>query len=346
MPIYIGTAGYVYPHWRKGAFYPNGLKQASELSHYLTNYPTVEINATFHAFPRLSTLIKWRQQSPPNTVFALKAPAQITHTKRLKNVTEDIISFCKIATEGLESNLGPLLFQCPPSLLFSLALLKSFLNDITEARQQLNVDFRVAIEFRSKDWFCQSVLELLAEYDVALVNNIVVCDNDFSKINNQHFPNIRHMVINKKPKWIYNRFHGSKNPEIFTDFPDEILEKFAKENCERMKDDKDFVEYSYFLNDWNAIAPRNAKRYTEIYAKTKGIRVCDLVNGFVPEWSRQKRSIKSFFSSKEDVLKDDNEKKKFIKGTSLGIVKKKNKKGKSSNRNGDITSFFAASKDK
>ena len=341
MPIYIGTAGYVYPHWRKGAFYPNGLKQTSELSYYLSNYATVEINATFHAFPRLSTLTKWREQSPPNTVFALKAPAQITHNKRLKNVTDDIISFCKIANQGLESNLGPLLFQCPPSLLLSLPLLRSFLNDIIEARQQLNVAFRVAIEFRSKDWFCQPVLNLLNEYDVALVNNIVVCDNDFSKINNQLFPNARHMIVDKKPKWIYNRFHGSKNADIFTNFPDEILEKFAKENATRMKDDKDFVEYSYFLNDWKAIAPQNARRYTEIYAKETGVRVRELVDGFIPEWSRQKYSIKSFFTSK------NNDDKKGLKlgTTSLGIEKKKTTKG-SSKKIGDITSFFAASKEK
>lgn len=25
--LWIGTSGYVYPHWRRGVFYPDGLRQ-------------------------------------------------------------------------------------------------------------------------------------------------------------------------------------------------------------------------------------------------------------------------------------------------------------------------------
>jgi uncharacterized protein YecE (DUF72 family) len=30
--LLVGTSGYVYPHWRKGVFYPPGLRQRDELA--------------------------------------------------------------------------------------------------------------------------------------------------------------------------------------------------------------------------------------------------------------------------------------------------------------------------
>lgn len=46
--VYVGTAGYNYTHWRKGAFYPRGLSQSNELKHYSGVFSAVEINASFH----------------------------------------------------------------------------------------------------------------------------------------------------------------------------------------------------------------------------------------------------------------------------------------------------------
>lgn len=294
MPIFIGTAGYVYRHWRKGSFYPSSTTQSEELSYYLSRYPSVEINATWHAFPRATTLVKWKAAAHPSTRFSLKAPKIITHTKRLLGATDDILAFCRIASEGLGEHLGPLLFQCPPSLPLSMTLLDGFVADLQTAREQCGVELRVALEFRNREWFCDDVFKLLAEHDIALVNNIVVLDNDFSTLNEVAMPHCRGRDV-PRAKWSYNRFHGSKNPGVSTAFPDVVLRRFAKQAAAEIKRVADFTEYSFFLNDLDAIAPKSARRYAELVAEERSVRVKELFPGFVPEWTKNKKDITSFF---------------------------------------------------
>jgi uncharacterized protein YecE (DUF72 family) len=46
--VRIGTSGYVYPHWRKGVFYPLGLPASQELAYYAARFRTVEFNNPFY----------------------------------------------------------------------------------------------------------------------------------------------------------------------------------------------------------------------------------------------------------------------------------------------------------
>eukprot|EP00178_Gracilaria_changii_P026541 TRINITY_DN816_c1_g2_i1.p1 TRINITY_DN816_c1_g2~~TRINITY_DN816_c1_g2_i1.p1 ORF type:complete len:525 (-),score=54.46 TRINITY_DN816_c1_g2_i1:1652-3226(-) len=310
MSIHIGTAGYVYPHWRKGEFYPKGLTQSQELTHYLKNFSVVEINATWHAFPRRQTLQKWRATAPGNVLFALKVPKLITHEKRLRGVREEIVSFCSLAIEELKSNLGPILFQCPPSLPYSFELLRDFVSDIQYAREQCHeVSLKVALELRNRNWFCPQVFQLLASTDIALVDNVVVFDNDCSSINHASLPNARMFRDVPAAPWRYVRFHGSKNPAVLTDFPPCILVPFAR----RAASNPNISEFAFFLNDWGALAPKNAILYTQLVAKEKGLTVRKLCNDFLPLWCRKSTTLKSFFKPKpasklqsfSKTLKDD-----------------------------------------
>ncbi|KAI0560700.1 UPF0759 [Gracilaria domingensis] len=295
MSIHIGTAGYVYPHWRKGAFYPRGLSQSQELTHYLKNFVTVEINATWHAFPRRQTLRKWRVSAPSNALFALKVPKLITHQKRLRGVRQDILSFCSLAIDELKSNLGPILFQCPPSLPYSFEVLRDFVRDIEYVREQYpSSSFKVALELRDKAWFHPQVFQLLASNDIALVDNVVVFDHDSSLINHCSFPNARLVKDVPAASWRYVRFHGSKNPAVLTDFRHSILLPFAK----RAASDPNISEFAFFLNDWGAFAPKNAVLYTQLVAKEKSLSVKELCHEFLPLWCKKPTSIKSFFKSK------------------------------------------------
>ena len=49
MAIRIGLSGWSYPHWRKGAFYPEGLPARRELEHAASIFPSLEINRSFYA---------------------------------------------------------------------------------------------------------------------------------------------------------------------------------------------------------------------------------------------------------------------------------------------------------
>ena len=84
MRVHIGTSGYNYPEWR-GTFYPEKLTASKMFGYYAERFPTVEINYTFYRMPTPKTTAAWLAQAPAGFTYALKAPRQITHIKRLKD---------------------------------------------------------------------------------------------------------------------------------------------------------------------------------------------------------------------------------------------------------------------
>ena len=46
---------------------------------YYENFEVLEIQKTFYQFPRLKTVLKWREEAPKGFEFTLKAPQLITH---------------------------------------------------------------------------------------------------------------------------------------------------------------------------------------------------------------------------------------------------------------------------
>src|SRR5918999_4827774 len=82
--IWLGTSGYVYRHWRKGIFYPAGLKIREELAFYANRFPTVELNNPFYRLPTAEMFARWRDATPDGFRFAVKASRHITHVKGLR----------------------------------------------------------------------------------------------------------------------------------------------------------------------------------------------------------------------------------------------------------------------
>jgi uncharacterized protein YecE (DUF72 family) len=121
----IGTSGYVYPHWRKGVFYPPGLPAKQELAYYAARFRTVELNNPFYRLPTPEMFLRWRDSTPSDFHFAVKASRYITHIKRLHNVTDEIALFRERAAM-LGPKLGPVLFQLPPTQQIDTARLGTF----------------------------------------------------------------------------------------------------------------------------------------------------------------------------------------------------------------------------
>jgi uncharacterized protein YecE (DUF72 family) len=159
MKLYVGTSGYSYPKW-KGAFYPKKLPAKQMLSFYGEHFRTVEINYTFRRLPTASVLETWAGAVPVDFQFALKAPEQITHRKRLQDAGDAVSSFLAIAGK-LKERLGPLLFQLPPTLKKDVPRLCAFL-------ALLPREHRVAFEFRHPSWFDDEVFGLLRDQHAAL----------------------------------------------------------------------------------------------------------------------------------------------------------------------------------
>jgi uncharacterized protein YecE (DUF72 family) len=156
----IGTSGYVYPHWRKGVFYPRDLTARQELPYYAARFPTVELNSPFYRLPAPGVFRAWRETTPKDFVFAVKASRFITHMKRLRDCEAPLALFLERARE-LRPKLGPILFQLPPTQKVDLDRLSRFLTILPRG-------IRWVMEFRHPSWFTADTYGCLERRGVAL----------------------------------------------------------------------------------------------------------------------------------------------------------------------------------
>jgi uncharacterized protein YecE (DUF72 family) len=93
--VRVGTASWTDPTMVAGSvFYPKGTDTAEErLQYYASQFPLVEIDATYYALPVARVAQLWRERTPPDFVFDVKAHAlmtgQPTETKRLPKAIRD-----------------------------------------------------------------------------------------------------------------------------------------------------------------------------------------------------------------------------------------------------------------
>ena len=127
-------------------------------SHYARYFPTVEVNYTFYRLPPEQTFRRWKEQSPPGFVYALKAPRVITHLRKLSQAEEPVNRFLERA-RGLATRVGPILYQLPPNWHCDVQRLADFL-------ALLPGDLRHVVEFRDKSWHNDEVVQLLKERNV------------------------------------------------------------------------------------------------------------------------------------------------------------------------------------
>lgn len=159
MGLYVGTSGYSYKEW-KGSFYPEKLPARQMLRYYGERFRSVEINNTFRVMPRAAMLEGWAGEVPDGFRFVLKAPQQITHHRRLKDVG-DLVTQLLDVVGALTENQGPLLFQLPPNMKKDATRLREFLDLIPSQA-------RAAFEFRHPSWFDDEIFGLLRDRGAAL----------------------------------------------------------------------------------------------------------------------------------------------------------------------------------
>jgi len=157
-PVRIGTSGWVYPHWR-ARFYPRGLPQARWLEHYARRFPTVEVNNSFYRLPPPGVFTAWRERTPREFIFAVKASRYITHVRRLRDARPALEVFWDRAVH-LAPKLGPVLFQLPPRFRVDLARLDAFLAALPRS-------LRPVLEFRDPSWHVREVYALLQRHGAA-----------------------------------------------------------------------------------------------------------------------------------------------------------------------------------
>lgn len=230
--VRIGTSGWHYKHWL-GLFYPRELPAKDMMQFYAQHFDTVEINNSFYRLPTAKAFDSWRENSPPNFLFALKGSRFITHMKKLKDPEIATTKFF-MGAERLHEKLGPILFQLPPNWRVDLERLSGFLNALPK-------EHRYAFEFRDVSWLIPDVYELLREHDTAF------CIHDLA---GQQSP------IEVTASFTYVRFHGPSSAKYAGSYTISALRQWA----DRIKvwRKKLAIVYVYFNNDIGGHAAKNA----------------------------------------------------------------------------------------
>lgn len=164
--IRVGVGGWTFAPWR-GVFYPKGLPHHRELEYASQHLTAIEINGTFYRTQKPATFRQWRDQTPADFVFSVKAPRYATHRKVLAEAGGSIGRFFGSGVLELGDKLGPILWQLMPSAKFDASDLAAFLDLLP--RRAGGRSLRHAIEVRHDSFADPDFVRLLREHNVAVV---------------------------------------------------------------------------------------------------------------------------------------------------------------------------------
>jgi uncharacterized protein YecE (DUF72 family) len=237
--IRIGTSGWSYDHWN-GVLYPAKLPVAKRLAHYVDEFDTVELNASFYRWPRDAAFTGWRQRLPDGFTMAVKAHRGLTHFRRLKSPEQWVERFERCWKE-LGDRSEAILVQLHPELQRDDDLLDHFLSLMPRP-------IRVALELRHRSWNDPAVFSLLERHHAAYV---VMSGAGLA------------CVPKATSDLVYVRMHGPEPASMYTgSYTEDDLRRWA-DRIMAWSDDGKRVDV-YFNNDLGGHAVRNARRLMEL----------------------------------------------------------------------------------
>jgi uncharacterized protein YecE (DUF72 family) len=124
--IRVGIGGWSYEPWRE-TFYPGDVPKKRELEYASRKVTMIEVNATFYRLQKPSTFAGWRDQTPEDFVFAVKAPRYVTIRQALGEAGPAIERFVESGLAELGTKLGPLLWQLAPTKRYERDEIEAFL---------------------------------------------------------------------------------------------------------------------------------------------------------------------------------------------------------------------------
>jgi uncharacterized protein YecE (DUF72 family) len=234
--VYIGTSGYSYKSWDK-TFYGETPKRA-QLEYYITQFPTVEINATFYRLPSEGMVRGWRDRVNEDFVYAVKGSRFITHMKKLVKLDGALDKFFE-RIEVMKERTAVILWQLPGMMHKECARLDDFLAMVPK-------EYRHAFEFRHPSWYDEEIFEILRKHKTAHV-----------ALSSKGMP----IDLSVTTDFIYVRFHGLEGGAAHDYTRAELVPwaDFLSREAEKGRS-----AYVYFNNDVNVRAPENAKMLMEM----------------------------------------------------------------------------------
>ncbi|HZB93251.1 MAG TPA: DUF72 domain-containing protein, partial [Stellaceae bacterium] len=241
MSLRVGIGGWVYPPWR-GSFYPPGLPQARELAHASRNVTSIEINGTFYGSQRPESFRRWREETPEDFVFSLKAPRFATHRRVLAEAGATIERFLASGVLELGPKLGPILWQFPPTKRFEEEDFAAFLALLPRERD--GRPLRHVVEIGHESFAVPGFPALLRRFGVAA-----------ALVDSERHPLIAEVTTD----FLYARLRRSETDEP-TGYAPEALDAWATRLLELAGARDGFV---YFINGAKERAPAAAMALLE-----------------------------------------------------------------------------------
>ncbi len=208
--IRAGIGGWTYAPWR-GNFYPAGLPHSRELGYASRQLSAIEVNGTYYSTFKPPTFAKWRDETPDDFVFSLKANRFITHRRVLAESGESIERFVQSGISELGPKLGPLVWQFMPSKIFDAEDFGAFLELLpaeVDGRQ-----LRHVLDVRHPSFMDPAYLKLARQHRCATV----FCDAD-------DFPSFADLTAD----FVYARLMRSE-ARLTSGYPPKALDRWAED---------------------------------------------------------------------------------------------------------------------
>lgn len=258
--VALGTSSWQFDAWR-GVFYPEAMKAADYLAHYARQLRTVEVNTTFYAIPRQSTVQRWTDSVPDGFTFCLKFPRVITHEKRLIDCEAESEAFLDII-RLLGDKAAPCFLQFPASFTrerHGLDLAR-YLDWFAEAA----ADLRIAVEVRAADLWTPAFAAFLAERGLALL----LAD----RVNTRDMYGVWYDLIETGAapgfaliRWIGDDKNGPTGDRELTDLRDEDLARWTQRLVALQAHAVDV--FGYMHNPYEGHAPASVRRLEALLRK-------------------------------------------------------------------------------
>ena len=164
--IRVGIGGWSYEPWRE-TFYPATVSKKDELDYASRKVTAIEINSTFYRLQKPEVFAKWRDATPEDFMFSVKAPRFIAQRRVLADAGPHIGRFIDSGVTELGEKLGPLLWQLDPKHPFQADDMQRFLDLLPGEAHGLKL--RHALEVRHASFATTAFLELARERKVTVV---------------------------------------------------------------------------------------------------------------------------------------------------------------------------------
>ncbi len=164
--IRVGVGGWVYEPWRDN-FYPRGWPHSRELEYASQRLSAIEINGTYYSTPTRQSVAKWRDSTPEDFVFSVKASRFATNRRVLAEAGESVARFIGSGITELGPKLGPIVWQFATSKRFDPVDFEAFLKLLPRSADGLPL--RHVMDVRHESFKTPEYLALARRHGVATV---------------------------------------------------------------------------------------------------------------------------------------------------------------------------------